>query len=395
MRGVASFQVVGTIASFVSGSVGEGEFSLEDDRWKLAPVMKSIVRNKLLLSLQAGDLPAYRRHLNLQTVHLRGLDVEPVDNLIPSDASPFDYQDLVTTFMYQNGFTHIHAKDSAGFRPVHYAALSGNWQVVEGLLARHVDPNRRTGKPEPGLGLPPLMSALDLASLYVQNDVVELLISARAHLEGGLIPSTQHAAMCNAEGLRLLCAARGDPTARNVFGVSCLETAAAYGQLAVLEELMLQAQYSPQKLGLALESAMSGVAGSAELVEHLIGLRADVDFRYDPRRDLSRLGRAMFAAQSLKHWVGRPSAASSFTYHSHGRTPLMAAMQSAQHDCAAALIAAGARLDLRNCRNWTAADFAQGQELPSFLQKGLQGDRTECRRVASLAHPDGYVEMPF
>ena len=43
-----------------------------------------------------------------------------------------------------------------------------------------------------------------------------------------------------------------------------------------------------------------------------------------------------------------------------GQTPLMAAIMSGQYEGAAALIAAGARLDLRDSRNWTAADFAQG-----------------------------------
>ena len=323
MRGSASLQVVGAALSFISGSVGEGQFSIEDDRWKLAPVMKGIVRNKLLQSLQAGDLPAYRRHLNLQTVHLRGLDVEPVDNLIPSDASPVEDQDLVTTFMYQNGFTHIHAKDSAGFRPVHYAALSGNRQVVEGLLARHVDPNRRTGKPEPGLGLPPLMSALDLAIFYGHNPAAKLLISARACLMGGPLPSMHFASMCNVDGLSLLFAHGGDPKVRNFLGSFTLETAAAYGNLAAVEQLLARAQHGPRELGRALLASMGGVTGSAELVERLIGHSADLDFQCDLRRDLSRLGRILVAAQSLKHRLGRPSAASSLSYHHHGKTPLM------------------------------------------------------------------------
>ena len=30
------------------------------------------------------DLPAFRRHFNLQTVYLRGLDIAPVAGLLPS-----------------------------------------------------------------------------------------------------------------------------------------------------------------------------------------------------------------------------------------------------------------------------------------------------------------------
>ena len=186
-----------------------------------------------------------------------------------------------------------------------------------------------------------------------------------------------------------------------------------------------------------------------------------------------------------------------------GSTALMLAMQSANHEAAAALIAAGARqglglgaclesetfvcrrrrrggeeeegeggadatpcvsdsrasappalfvpdirtstmqqffprvrLDLKNCRGWTAADFAKGQLIPAFLQQaiacfcqslhtasftsfrvwfhrlgvdslvtvssrmpqtaspeGLDGDPSECHRVAALAVPDGRAEF--
>ena len=160
MRGSAWFQVVRTAAPAFSGSVGEGEFTVKEDRQKLAPVMRNIVRNKLLLSLQAGDFPAYRQHLNLQAMHLRGLDAEPVCNVIPGNrAGPREEDDPVTTFMYQNGLLKIRAKDSAGFWPLHYGALSGNVEVAQGLLARRADPNRKTAKP-------PWMSALDLAIFY-------------------------------------------------------------------------------------------------------------------------------------------------------------------------------------------------------------------------------------
>ena len=394
VRGAASFQVVGTIASFSAGSVGEGEFTNEEDRQKLAPVMQSIVRNKLVLSLRAGDLPAYRRQWNLQVVHLRGLDAETVCNLPGDEASPSEDSNPVTSFLYQNGLVNVHHRDSAGFRPLHYAALSGNHEVVQGLLARRADPNRWTTKPEPTLGFPPWASALGLASYYGHSSAAKLLISARAQL-GGLIPSMCMAARSDAESLRVLRAGGGDPMVQNAFGFSCLDTAAGYGNLAAMEELMSQAQHGPEELGRALQAAMNTCGGSAEVVELLIGRRADVDFQYDLRRDLSRLGRLIFARHSFKHWVGRRSAASAQAYHCHGRTPLMAAIMSGQHEGAAALIAAGARLDLRNCRNWTAADFAKGQELPLFLRQGLQGDPTGCLRVASLAHPDEYVEVRF
>ena len=73
----------------------------------------------------------------------------------------------------------------------------------------------------------------------------------------------------------------------------------------------------------------------------------------------------------------------------------MQAIRSAQYEAAATLIAAGARLDLRNSRNWTARDFASGQWIPDFLKSGLEGNPVECKRVSGLALEDGYVHLEF
>ncbi|CAE7316189.1 ANKRD17, partial [Symbiodinium natans] len=216
VQGSTSLRMVGTVLSFGSGPVGEGEFTIEDDRLKLAPVMKQIVNMKLAMSLQAGDLPAYRRHLNLQTLYLTGLDTDHVCNVVPSSEKTFapDCDHPAAAFLYQNGFRSTGEKDSAGFRPLHYAAMSGSPQVVAGLLARRANPNRRTTKAEPKLGFPPWMSALDMAIFYKHNAAAQLLIGARAQLSGGTAPAMIIAATSNnVDGIRLLRASGGDPLA--------------------------------------------------------------------------------------------------------------------------------------------------------------------------------------
>ena len=71
----------------------------------------------------------------------------------------------------------------------------------------------------------------------------------------------------------------------------------------------------------------------------------------------------------------------------------MAAVMSRQYEGAAALIAAGARLDLRNSRNWTATDFASGQSVPEFLMQAFEGQLEGCQRVAALALANARVEV--
>ena len=392
----ASVEVVGTALSFPSGIVGEGDLGNMEDLQKLAPVMRQILVNKLHRCLRMGDLPGFRRHFNLQTVHLRGLEVEPVTGLLPSCNEAQGPCEASSEFLHQNGFRRVGEADSAGWCPLHYAALSGNAEVLRGLLEKRADVNRRTWKDEPSLGFPPWVSALDLAVFYKHHEATQLLLAARARLQGGVAPALFLAATSdNAEGVRLLCAAGAKPLTRNMIGPTVLQCAAGNGAATALEELLVQGRPGSLDLSQALFDAAHFRGGSAELVQRLIGLRADVDFQMNVARDFRALGRLMIAGKTLQYQFGRKTNLTTLAYHLQGSTPLMQSIRSAQFEAAAALIAAGARLDLRNSRNWTAADFARGQSIPHFLQLGLEGDPSECRKLSSLASVDGYVEVPF
>ena len=166
-----SLQVVHSNISFPGACVGEGEFTIDSDRTKLAALMRMILSRKLRLSLQAGDFPSFRRHLNLQTVHFRDLDVEPILHPVPGfkpEGAPG--ADAVAHFLYQNGFTRVSCRDTGGWFPLHYAALSGRMELIEGLLLQRADPNRRATKDEPKLGFPKwsdLHLRVPLESLYL------------------------------------------------------------------------------------------------------------------------------------------------------------------------------------------------------------------------------------
>ena len=84
IRSETSVEALGTVLSFPRGPVGEGDFGKAEDRSKLAPVLRNILMQKLNHCLREGDLPGFRRHFNLQTVYLRGLQVEPLSLLLPS-----------------------------------------------------------------------------------------------------------------------------------------------------------------------------------------------------------------------------------------------------------------------------------------------------------------------
>ena len=56
-----------------------------------------------------------------------------------------------------------------------------------------------------------------------------------------------------------------------------------------------------------------------------------------------------------------------------------------QYDGAAALLASGARVDLRDSVGLSALDLARGLSVPDFLWKGLQGQLAECNRLRQVA----------
>eukprot|EP00439_Symbiodinium_sp_Y106_P074220 s334_g14.t1 len=378
--------VVGGTTSFPTGPVGEGNFSNEEDRQKLAPVMRNIVMRKMMHCLKKSDFPGFRRQLNLQSFHFRGLEVQPIDGLLDIDNDV----DAVSQFLFQNGLRNVRKPDTAGWWPLHYAASSGKTEVIRGLLRLRASVNQRTSKPEPDAGIAPWMSALDLAVLYAHHDATLALISAGAGLEGGVAPAQHNAAMADSvQCLRTLRAAGARREALGILGHTCLDVATGMHSLLCVEELAPHASTAELNRALGF-AAMRG--GSVELVQHLISNQADVNCQYDMTLELNRLSRFVIRAAAMAHRFGKLTALSALSYHFHGSTPLMHAVRMANYEAAAALIANGARLDLRDPHGFSAADFAKGQSIPHFLQKGLDGDPSECEKVISLAFQNGMIE---
>ena len=151
IKSSTSFELVGTVLSFPRGSVGEGEFTKEEDRQRLAPVMRNIVMQKMMHCLRTEDFPGFRRYLNLQHINLSGLKIDLLQGVLPhsdSDAESTDGRDALSEFLHQNGLSKVNRSDSAGWWPLRYAALSGNTQVIKGLLLQRAAVNQRTSKDE-------------------------------------------------------------------------------------------------------------------------------------------------------------------------------------------------------------------------------------------------------
>ena len=132
--------------NWVKHPVGEGYFTVNEDREQIAPMLKDMLRTKMISYLLKGKFHEYRLMLNLQSVHFRNLPLEPINDLIADFSS--DERDpaafMLAQFMHQNGFVSYLDHTEEGWAPICYAALSGPPLLISALLEQKADPNDRT-----------------------------------------------------------------------------------------------------------------------------------------------------------------------------------------------------------------------------------------------------------
>ncbi|OLQ03103.1 Ankyrin repeat and KH domain-containing protein 1 [Symbiodinium microadriaticum] len=408
IRGATEIELVASGVGAGGGGAppGEGDFTVPGDRDKLAPILQHGLRRKLFSYLKKQDLVSYRVLLNLQSTHMKGFDVERIEDLIPGfepDSSDLDSASMAASrFLHENGFQSVGELDRQGWSPLHYAALGGHPEVIQGLLQKRADVNIQTKTGVFGEEERPMAArnaALGVSPcrfrIFKHHDAARLLVAARARVDGGILPALNLAGSANnPEGVRILCEAGCDArTTKDILGFSALEAACAQGSIEAVEEILRQAGYNmgSRVMNRSLYTAASFRGGKAELIFRLIELNSDVNTRYGPGV-LTAHG-AYLGWKTFQHRFGTVTNTTKQCYHAYKATPLMAAMMSAQYEGAAALVAAGAKLDLRNSRKFTAADFAEGHILPRFLAEALDGDVTACREIATAAIESSYFEI--
>ena len=145
-----------------------------------------MVWRKLLYLLDQGDWHGYRFLLNTQaTCIFKGLDVAPLEGLMPGfvpRSDPFVDRTAyhVEWFLHENGFRSISERDKAGWTPLCYAAMTGNASLVESMLEKRADCTETITKQKPELSMSKGMPVLSLATLFHSNQVVKVLLAARA-----------------------------------------------------------------------------------------------------------------------------------------------------------------------------------------------------------------------
>jgi len=384
------------------GPVGEGVFTVPQDRLKLGPVLVAALKRRMLSLLKAQDLPGYRALLNQQHMLLRGMNRDAVEPFLemdcedvedPKPTSSDGESSVVRTFFHENGFRSVREIDSGGWSPLHYAALKGDPFLVENLLKIQADPNQGSKKVHPAIGQPAGTPPLSIACIFKNNEAAKLLLSAKARVASRMFvrgPFNCAAHANNTEAIQILCQAGCSPAQTNAFGVSVMDGAAYHGALEAMDELLSQSTASALNPTSALYNAAMG-GGSADVVHRLLEMRANVNAQTDEHWKRTAMIRTLYKVKVLQHRLGKVTMVSKILYHAKGATPLMIALLTGQHECAAALIAAGADLTPVNSRGWTAADFLQGHSAPEFLREAFEGRMEACQRVSQLSR--GWVKV--
>eukprot|EP00434_Breviolum_minutum_P000549 symbB.v1.2.000476.t1/scaffold11.1/size528188/25 len=190
-------------------------FSVEEDRAAVARVLRSVIESRLTFYLAKGRLHEYRFLRSQQRVRFDGLPEDPIENLIPGFELQPGQKFVLSRFLYQNGFTRVNERDSAGWSPLCYAALGGDPVLIRQLLESAADPNDKTEKATPMATMPKSHHVLATCSFMRHNAAIEVLLEFKASptARDTLNHNCLHhgAAGNNAEGVDRLIRARADP----------------------------------------------------------------------------------------------------------------------------------------------------------------------------------------
>jgi len=354
---------------------GTGEFSFEGDRAKVGRVVLQMVWQKLQSLLNSGDLHSYRLLLNLHRFHLQGFGLEPIQSLVSGfdtkiDPSVDSTGFVAARFLHDNLFKTVSDRDAAGWSPLCYAAVAGSAALVEALLQTRADANDCTTKLTRSANLSKRLPVLSLAATYHSNDVMGLLLSARAKVNarcsywGTALSSA--AGGDNPSAVSLLLEARANPHLRGVPSVTPFRTTCVLGSARAMKE-MLRINMPGISLRFSLHTALA-FFGDSSTISCLIEASADVNEQLHvpvARMEWWGLLKMLHAA----HYV-RPSTLTTLAYHHHGATPLIFAILTSKFECISILLAAGARLDIPNARGKTGADFLQEMQVPVAWTEG-------------------------
>lgn len=130
---------------------------------------------------------------------------------------------MVARFLHDRMLTKVTDRDTLGWSPLCFAVVQGDAALVKALLDRKADANDHLPFDKKEANLNRKMTVLALAAAYHNNEVVSILIAARANVDGG--GGRPGTALCwaassdNASAVRIFCEANADPRIKAFWGL--------------------------------------------------------------------------------------------------------------------------------------------------------------------------------
>ena len=284
VRSSTALEVIyGATKTVIQGTPGDGTFGFNEDKRKIGFVLKAFMKNIIWSCLRSRDLVCYRMHLNLMNVLLRGFPIECQASMSEMSglAKPgAGYESLAEEFLDQNGFNCVNEVDSAGWSPLCYAAIHGDPFLIRSLLQQRADPCDQTRKFHPRLDLWGKLSVLSLACGFNHNEAAQVLIGARAQVDGGKYAALASAAYSNNKAaIHMVLEAKADLNKLSM-GLPPIIHGCLRDSREAVSELMFQRRMSGVEdlnLSKCLHMAVCFQGGTAEMVQQLVDAKADVN----------------------------------------------------------------------------------------------------------------------
>ena len=213
------------------------------------------------------------------------------------------------------------------------------------------------------------------------HEAMKILVSYRADVNAGVTKAVYKAPLGMAGmsndvvGVRMLLQFRADPyMCATLARQGPLNSCCAGSSMDTVEEMLKQVP------DVTIPSLVDCTIRHAKIVQRLIDARADVNERYAPPV-LSLPGMFLATYSMLYRTDSSKTRFRTWAYHHHGGTPLMIHIICGNWDVAAVLIANGARLDVRNSRGRSAADFARESSAPEHILSAFEAETGKCQSL--------------
>lgn len=375
---------------YLLDAVGEGSFSVEEDKARCAEVVGKLMVSKSVRLLREDKLHDFRRLSSLRQMMLRGLPMDWRESSMHASWASAT-RDPVDAFLLVHRLSSPTAR-AGPTTPLLLASVLGDEDLVRGLLGRRASTEERERRNEAAYALPRGARPLTLAARGGHLAVVQVLMEHRADVNArtaiGVGPLMTASAVGSVACISALLEGRADMRARNRMGLGALELAIIFARQEAVRALLaagasVEASPSGFLVGLTPLHIYSVCGGDGQILQLLLAARAVVDApvrsAFGPRAVVTRL-------LSLGHCCGRRGFVTLLSRHLAGATPLMLATMWGRRSEARALLAAGASIGARNARGATPVRLAEEFDVPleDMLSKpqDLTKQETQPTKVA-------------